>query len=157
MNIYQNQFKTVNEQSIDLSTMQNNVLLIVNTASNCGWTWQYGELENLYQKYKSMGLIVLAFPSNNFGEQEPGSNDQIAQFCTNNYKITFPIAEKSVVVGDNQNLLFSELGRLTGDTPYWNFNKYLVGKNASVIKFFDQEVNPTDKSVTDQIESLLNI
>jgi len=155
MNIYNNVFKTVQGDTIELSNFQNKVLLIVNTASNCGWTWQYDELEKLHKAYQSKGLVILAFPSNNFGEQEPGSNEQIAEFCSNKYNITFPILEKSVVIGDNQNPLYKELIDITGDQPGWNFNKYIIGKNASIIKFFDQEVNPTDKTITELVNLLL--
>jgi len=155
MNIYNNVFKTVKGDTIELSNFQNKVLLIVNTASNCGWTWQYDELEKLHQAYQSKGLVILAFPSNNFGEQEPGSNEQIAEFCSSKFNVTFPILEKSVVIGDNQNPLYKELIDLTGDQPYWNFNKYIIGKNASVIKFYDQEVNPTDKTITELVNLLL--
>jgi len=155
MNIYQNTFKTVKGESINLADFQDKVLLVVNTASQCGWTWQYGELENLYQKYKSSGLMVLAFPSNNFGNQEPGSNEQINQFCSNDYNISFPVMEKTVIIGDNQNPLYFLLTRATGETPHWNFNKFLIGKNNSSVKFFDQNVNPMDESFTSQIETLL--
>ena len=155
MDIYQNNFNTVNQTQLDFATLQNNVLLIVNTASQCGWTWHYGELEKLYQRYKSLGLIVIAFPSNDFGEQEPGSNQEIAQFCSNNYNITFPVIEKTSVVGDNQNPLYYRLSKITGREPGWNFGKYLIGKNASSVKFFDQTVDPTDPAFIQEIETLL--
>jgi glutathione peroxidase len=156
MNIYQNTFQTATNQTIDFQDFENNVLLIVNTASQCGWTWQYQELENLYQKYKSKGLVVIAFPSNDFGNQEPGTDDQIAEFCSSKYNISFPISTKTNVVSENQNPLFADLINITGETPHWNFNKYLVGKNAEVVKFFDQNTNPTDELFMEQIESLLS-
>ena len=156
MNIYQHQFTTVHGDHVDLSTMTDKVILAVNTASQCGWTWHYEELEKLYQKFKDQGLVVIAFPSNDFGNQEPGSNQDIADFCSTNYKITFPIVEKSSVINDNQNPLFAELISITRNQPGWNFNKYLIGKNANTVKFFDQNVSPMDESFHKEIEQLLN-
>jgi len=155
MNIYQHQFNTVQGDHVDFSTLTDKVILVVNTASHCGWTWHYEQLEHLHQKYKDQGLVVIAFPSNDFGNQEPGTDQEIADFCSTTYKVTFPVVEKSSVINTDQNPLFAELISITGNQPGWNFNKYLIGKNAGTVKFFDQIVNPTDELFLKEIEHLL--
>lgn len=156
MNIHQYTFTTVNGDPVDLATMTDKVILVVNTASQCGWTWQYDQLEELYQIYKDQGLVVVAFPSNNFGNQEPGTDQEIAEFCATTHKITFPVVAKSDVIGNNQNLLFADLVAITGHQPQWNFNKYLISKSAGTVKFFDQNINPMDQVLLDELTQLLN-
>lgn len=140
----------------DLCQYRGKVLLVVNTASYCGYTDQYGGLEELYRQYKDRGLVVLGFPSNDFGGQEPGANKQIAQFCRLTYGVEFPMFEKSHVVGDQRNPLYAELHRRTGQQPRWNFHKYLIDPNGSVVKSYESAVPPDDKRLVDEIRRLLD-
>ncbi len=132
------------------------VALIVNTASYCGFTSQYQGLEALYAKYQSRGLVVLGFPSNDFGKQEPGSSKDIADFCFNTYGVKFPMFSKSVVSGATPNPLYQSLAKLTGSTPQWNFHKYLIDRNGKVIANFASEINPESPQVVGAIEKALN-
>ena len=120
------------------------VLLVVNTASECGYTPQYEGLEKLYRRYRDKGFAVLGFPANDFGGQEPGSNKQIAQFCQLNYGVTFPMFAKTSVVGANANPLFHELAARTGKPPRWNFHKYLLDKAGQPVAVFESAVEPAD-------------
>jgi glutathione peroxidase len=128
------------------------VLLVVNTASECGYTPQYEGLEALYRKYKSRGLVVLGFPSNDFGAQEPGANKEIAAFCINQYAIDFPMFAKSEL---RKNALFADLANATGQAPRWNFHKYLVDRSGARVQSFDTRVAPDDPKLVGAIERLL--
>ena len=139
----------------NLCQYQGKVILAVNTASFCGFTSQYEGLEKIYAKYKDRGFIVLGFPSNDFGQQEPGSNKEIADFCKNTYDVKFPMFAKSNVSGSNPNPLFKMLIAKTGTTPKWNFYKYLIDRNGNVIDSFGSVTKPTSSSITNQIEKLL--
>jgi len=139
----------------NLCQYQGKVILVVNTASFCGFTSQYEGLEKIYAKYKDKGFVVLGFPSNDFGQQEPGSNKEIADFCKNTYDVKFPMFAKSSVSGNNPNPLFKMLIAKTGTTPKWNFYKYLVDRNGNVVDSFGSITKPTSNSITDQIEKLL--
>jgi glutathione peroxidase len=139
----------------NLCQYQGKVILIVNTASFCGFTSQYEGLEKLYAKYKDQGFVVLGFPSNDFGQQEPGSNKEIADFCKNTYDVKFPMFSKSAVSGNNPNPLFKMLIAKTGTTPKWNFYKYLIDRNGNVIDSFGSLTKPSSNSITSQIEKLL--
>ena len=138
-----------------LCQYQGKVILAVNTASFCGFTSQYEGLEKIYAKYKDRGFVVLGFPSNDFGQQEPGSNKEIADFCKNTYDVKFPMFAKSNVSGSNPNPLFKMLIAKTGTTPKWNFYKYLIDRNGNVIDSFGSMTKPTSGSITNQIEKLL--
>lgn len=131
------------------------VVLVVNTASQCGYTPQYEGLEALYRKYRDRGLVVLGFPSNDFGAQEPGSNQEIASFCVNQYAIDFPMFAKTSVRGSGANPLFAELGRATGSQPRWNFHKYLIARDGKQVQSFDTRVAPGDPKLVGAIEKLL--
>ena len=131
------------------------VVLAVNTASQCGYTPQYEGLEALYRKYKARGLVVLGFPSNDFGGQEPGSNKEIASFCVNQYAVEFPMFGKSSVRGAQANPLFAELARASGAAPRWNFHKYLVDRSGRQVMSFDTKVAPGDPKLVGAIERLL--
>ena len=131
------------------------VVLVVNTASQCGYTPQYEGLEALYRKYRDRGLVVLGFPSNDFGGQEPGSNKEIAAFCVNQYAIDFPMFAKTSVRGREANPLFAELARATGAAPRWNFHKYLVARDGKRVQSFDTRVAPGDPKLAGAIEKLL--
>ena len=139
----------------NLCQYQGKVILAVNTASFCGFTSQYEGLEKLYAKYKDRGFVVLGFPSNDFGQQEPGSNKDIADFCKNTYDVKFPMFAKSSVSGSNPNPFFKMLIAKTGTTPKWNFYKYLIDRNGNVVDAFSSMTKPTSSSLTSQIEKLL--
>jgi len=130
------------------------VLLVVNTASYCGFTPQYRALETLYDRYKDKGLVVLGFPSNDFS-QEPGSSKEIADFCENTFGVRFPMFAKSRVVGAERNALYADLARMTGQSPAWNFHKYLVARDGTSVASFGTRVDPLDKTFVAQVEKLL--
>jgi len=144
------------EQPQNLCQYQGKVILVVNTASYCGFTDQYDGLEKLYAKYKDRGFVVLGFPSNDFGKQEPGSNKEIADFCKNTYDVKFPMFVKSIVSGNDANPLFKMLVKETGTKPKWNFYKYLVDRKGNIIDSFNSLTKPESKSITGEIERLLN-
>ena len=131
------------------------VLLIVNTASYCGYTHQYEGLEALYRKYKDRGLVVLGFPSNDFGAQEPGSNKEIAEFCRLTYGVEFPMFEKSSVTTLRTNPLYADLLARTGQAPKWNFHKYLIDRNGNPAASFASAVEPDDRQLVAPLEKLL--
>nr|WP_229518611.1 glutathione peroxidase [Massilia sp. PAMC28688] len=139
----------------NLCQYQGKVVLVVNTASYCGFTSQYEGLEKLYAKYGGKGLVVLGFPSNDFGKQEPGNAKEIADFCYNTYGVKFPMFAKSAVTGSSANPLHSQLTRITGKEPKWNFTKYLIGRNGKVIEHFPSKVTPEDKQLVARIEQAL--
>ncbi len=142
-------------ESQSLCRYQGQVLLIVNTASYCGYTNQYDGLDALYRKYKERGLVVLGFPSNDFGAQEPGSNTEIAEFCRTTYGVRFPLYEKTTVAGLARNPLYAELARATGQAPKWNFHKYIVDRDGRPVASFASGVTPDAREVTTIIERLL--
>lgn len=131
------------------------VLLIVNTASYCAYTPQYEGLEALYRKYKDRGLVVLGFPSNDFGSQEPGSNKEVAEFCRTTYGVEFPMYEKSSVTRLDTHPLYAELAAKTGRAPRWNFHKYLVDRSGQRIQSFGSDVPPGQRDLVGLIEKLL--
>ena len=143
---------SIHEKRESLCQYEGKVLLVVNTASECGYTPQYEGLEALYRKYRSRGLVVLGFPSNDFGGQEPGSNKDIASFCVNQYAIDFPMFAKSSL---KANPLFAELASATGQAPRWNFHKYLVDRSGRRVQSFDTRVRPDDPKLVGAIEALL--
>jgi len=131
------------------------VLLVVNTASYCGFTPQYEGLEKLYASYGAQGLVVLGFPSNDFGQQEPGKGKDIADFCFNTYGVKFPMFEKSVVTGKNANPLFLELAKAGGGSPRWNFYKYLVGRDGKLIDSYSSMTAPDGSSIVSDVKKAL--
>jgi glutathione peroxidase len=130
------------------------VLLVVNTASYCGFTPQYQGLEDLYSRYRDRGLVVLGFPSNDFA-QETGSNKEIAEFCENTFGVKFPMFAKSSVRGNDANPLFRQLAAQTGRQPLWNFHKYLVARDGTVVAQYSSLTTPSDKAFVAQLEKLL--
>lgn len=128
------------------------VLLIVNTASKCGYTPQYEGLESLHQRYAGQGFSVLGFPSNDFKGQEPGSEKEIQEFCTLTYGVKFPMFEKVVVTGDNATPLYKSLAQATGTAPAWNFHKYLIGRDGRVVANFPSKTAPDDPALVAAIE-----
>jgi glutathione peroxidase len=154
--ILKQSFKRLQDDSPqDLCQYSGKVILVVNTASYCGFTNQYEGLEGLYAKYGSKGLVVLGFPSNDFGQQEPGSSKEIADFCYNTYGVKFPMFAKSVVSGKEPNPLFANLIKATGKAPAWNFHKYLIDRNGNVVNNFGSKVTPTDKQLVSAVEKAL--
>lgn len=155
--IYSFTMKTLDGKDKSLSEYKGKVVLVVNTASFCGYTPQYKDLETVYKQYKDKGLVVIGFPANNFGKQEPGTNGDIATFCERNYGVTFPMFSKISVKGDDIHPLYKYL---TTETPFkeeiaWNFTKFLVDKNGNVVAKFTSKVKPTEKEVLSKIDDLL--
>ena len=139
----------------DLCQYAGKVALVVNTASYCGFTTQYQGLEALYAKYQGKGLVVLGFPSNDFGKQEPGTSKEIADFCFNTYGVKFPMFSKTSVKGPKANTLHAALIKATGKSPEWNFHKYLIDRSGHVIKSYASDVTPEDKVLVGDIEKAL--
>ena len=143
---------TILEKPQSLCEYAGKVVLVVNTASECGYTPQYEGLEALYRKYRDRGLVVLGFPSNDFGGQEPGSNKDIAAFCVNQYAIDFPMFAKIEL---KKNPLYADLAKATGASPRWNFHKYLIDRDGKQVLSFDTRVSPDDPKLVGAIEKLL--
>ena len=139
----------------DLCKFSGQVVLVVNTASYCGFTGQYEGLEALYAKYHAKGFAVLGFPSNDFA-QEPGDSKQIADFCYNTYGVKFPMFAKTSVTGRNANPLHATLARLSGEPPKWNFHKYLIDRSGKIIGSYPSRVTPDDKKLVADIERALS-
>jgi glutathione peroxidase len=138
----------------NLSEYKGKVLLVVNTASECGYTPQYAGLEKLYKEYKDKGVVVLGFPSNDFGGQEPGSAKEIAQFCERRFKVTFPMFEKVRTKGEGQSPVYEFLAR-KHDAPKWNFHKYVVGKDGQVKATFASAVEPESAELKKALDKAL--
>ena len=146
-------FDSIFEKPQSLCEYAGKVVLVVNTASQCGYTPQYDGLEALYRKYKARGLVVLGFPMNDFGGQEPGSNKEISAFCVNQYAIDFPMFAKSDL---KKNPFYADLIKASGRTPQWNFHKYLVDRAGRQVLSFDTRVEPNDPKLLAAIEKLLD-
>ena len=156
MSLYDLQVQTIDGKDVSLSAYKGKALLIVNTASQCGYTPQYKGLEALYQQYKAKGFEVLAFPSNDFGGQEPGTNEEIKKFCELKYKTTFPLFDKVAVKGDAPHPLYKQLqADKNGGEVKWNFHKFLVSPQGTVVAAFSSKVEPESKELKDKLESVL--
>lgn len=157
MSVYDFSMKTIDGKDVSLSQYKGKALMIVNTASQCGYTPQYKGLEELYQAYKAKGFEILAFPSNDFGAQEPGSNEEIKKFCELKFKTTFPLFAKIVVKGEGQHPLYKYLTGLekNGGEIAWNFNKFLVSADGTVVAHLPSKAEPMSDDVKKQVESLL--
>jgi glutathione peroxidase len=156
MSLHDLSAKLLDGQPKDLREYAGRVLLIVNTASECGCTPQYEGLQKLYESYKDRGLEVLAFPSNDFGGQEPGTPDQIAKFCSTRYHVTFPLFAKVSTRGPQQSAVYRYLSADYGE-PKWNFHKYLVGKNGRVRQAFSNSIEPHAPEIARAIEAALAV
>jgi glutathione peroxidase len=141
-------------KSTPLASYKGKAVLVVNVASQCGYTPQYAGLQALYEKYKDKGLVIAGFPANNFGAQEPGSNEEIKTFCERNYKVSFPMFSKISVTGSDQAPLYKYLTDAGGKVS-WNFTKFLVGKDGKVIKKFDSGVKPDSDELAKAIDAAL--
>lgn len=154
-NLYEIEVERLSGGTTTLGEHAGKVLLVVNTASQCGLTPHYAGLEKLYQTYKDRGLVVLGFPSNDFGEQEPGSNQQIADFCRMTYGVEFPMVAKTVVKGPQANGFYRQLAERTGSTPKWNFHKYLINRDGSQIVAYTSLTSPDSSSLRKKIDQFL--
>ena len=139
----------------DLCRHAGKVVLFVNTASYCGYTPQYEGLEALFQKYRDKGFVVLGFPANDFGKQEPGTNAEVADFCERTFKVKFPMYEKSVVSGAEASPLYRQLAAGGGGAPKWNFHKYLVGRDGTILAGYPSKVKPDDPALVEALEKAL--
>lgn len=158
INVHKFSILDIEKKEIQLAQYQGKVLLIVNVASKCGFTKQYDGLQKIYERYRDQGFQVLGFPCNDFGGQEPGSNEEIAEFCSQNYNVTFPIFNKIKVKGDNKEPLYNLLTNnpITGRSSImWNFEKFLIDRNGNVVKRFKSYTKPKSKKITSAIEELI--
>lgn len=155
--LYDFKMKDIDGKDVKLDKYKGKVTLVVNVASKCGLTPQYTALEALYRKYKAKGFVILGFPANQFGAQEPGTDSEIKQFCTGKYDVTFPMFSKIVVKGDDTNPLYKWLLQATPEHKdiEWNFAKFLVGKDGMVIKRFTPQTKPDDASIVEAVEAAL--
>ncbi|TDU72993.1 glutathione peroxidase [Prosthecobacter fusiformis] len=156
--LYDVPLKDIDGKDTTLKPYEGKVMLIVNVASKCGNTKQYTELQALHQEFEKEGLAVLAFPSNDFGGQEPGTNEQIKEFCSTKYNVTFPMYDKVVVKGADKHPLYQELSGK--DSPFpgdvkWNFGKFLVGRDGKILARFEPKTKPDDIAVTTAIKDAL--
>jgi glutathione peroxidase len=147
--------KTLKGQGADLCDYGGKVVLVVNTASYCGFTPQYKGLEALYQKYRGEGFVVLGFPSNDFGAQEPGTNEQVADFCERTYSVKFPMFDKAVVNGTDASPVYRGLIDASGQPPKWNFHKYLIGRDGKLVGTFPSKVAPEDPKLVSAVEQAI--
>lgn len=159
--IYDYKVKTIDHKEMSLSEYKGKVLLIVNVASQCGLTPQYKDLQALYEKYHAKGFEILGFPANNFGHQEPGTEEEIKAFCSKNYQVTFPMFEKVSVKGKDmcelyQFLTKKELNGVMDAEVSWNFEKFLIDKNGKIVANYEPTTKPTNEKITEKIEELLS-
>lgn len=148
--------KTIDGTEYDYAQLKGKKVLIVNTASECGYTPQYEDLEKLYQAYKDK-LIILGFPANNFGGQEPGTNEEIKEFCKSKFNVTFPMFEKISVLGDDMAPLYKwltskDLNGWNDQQPKWNFNKYLIDEEGNLVKYYSSAVKPMSEEIVSQLK-----
>ena len=155
--IFDFQIKTISDEVLNLSSYKEKTILLVNVASNCGFTKQYSDLQTLFDKYKDNGLIVIGIPSNQFGKQEPGSNDEIKEFCETNFNITFPITDKIDVKGDNAHTIYKWAKENHGisTVPKWNFHKILINKEGKIHDTFGSFTKPLSDKIKKHIELIL--
>ena len=156
-NVYGITFQSIDGQKLPLDQYKGKVLLVVNTASRCGFTKQYAGLEKLYETYKGQGLVVLGVPSNDFAHQEPGSAPEIKKFCQTNFNITFPLTDKVDVIGDNAHPFFKQVREEKGylARPHWNFYKYLVSRDGHITEWFASTTEPNSDALIKAVEAEL--
>ena len=154
MKLYEFSVKDIDGSEVDLSSYKGKVILIINVASACGFTPQYEGLQDLFERYKDKGLEILAFPCNQFGSQEPGSNDQIKTFCEDKYNISFKLFDKVDVIGEHASPLFNYLNEVAGRDIKWNFTKFLFDQNGNFIKGYGSMKTP--KMIEENIIELVN-
>ncbi len=151
-------FPAIDGAEMQLSDYSGKVLLVVNTASQCGFTGQYDDLQQIWQQYRDQGLVVIGVPSNDFGGQEPGSNADIKDFCESNFAIDFPMTEKVVVSGDHAHPFYAWAKTQLGEAsrPRWNFHKYIVGRDGRALDWFSSMTNPSSKKLRKAVEIALS-
>jgi len=156
--IYNIPLKSLMGEKSSLAPYEGKVLLVVNTASECGYTKQYKGLEAIYEEFKSQGLVVVGFPSNDFGGQEPGSAEEIKNFCERKFNVTFPMFEKNPVIGKDQQPLYSYLiaNSIVKDPVKWNFEKFLIGRDGKVLNRFVSKIEPESAEIKSAITAALN-
>jgi glutathione peroxidase len=154
MSFYDLKTKSLDGKAVDLAQYKGKVLLVVNTASKCGYTPQYEGLEKLYEQTKEKGVVVVGFPSNDFGGQEPGKPEEIAKFCSLKFNVQFPLMEKVKTKGDSQSPIYRFLSEKHGE-PQWNFHKYIVGKDGQVKAAFESSVEPQSEELKNALDKAL--
>jgi glutathione peroxidase len=156
-NAYRFEFTSIHGEKLPLEAWRGRPVLVVNTASFCGYTPQYSELETLWQRYRDRGLVVLGVPSNDFGQQEPGSEAEIKQFCETNYAVDFPLAQKCRVIGSEAHPFYRWIADSLGEagTPRWNFHKYLIAPDGDLAGGWPSWVTPIDRRITGEIDKML--
>lgn len=159
--VYDFKMKDIDGKNVNLKKYKGKVVMIVNTASKCGYTPQYEGLEAIYKKYKDQDFVVLGFPANNFRGQEPGTDKEIKEFCTLKYDVTFPMFSKISVKGEDQHPLYKYLTDKTTNPEFagditWNFNKFLIGKDGKIVARYETKMKPDDATVTTEIEKLIS-
>lgn len=147
----------INGEEVDMRRYRGKVALIINVASRCGYTSQYEGLQALYEAYRDQGFVILGFPANNFGSQEPGSNEEIAEFCSANYGVTFPMFAKISVKGDDMHPLYAYLTGESGQQVSWNFNKFLINAEGGYVQHYLSATTPESAELRDAIEALLGV
>ena len=155
--VYDFNFKDLDGSIINLSEYKNKVIVIINVASQCGFTKQYNDMQTIWDKYQEKGLIMMGVPSNDFGKQEPGTNKEIKNFCEAKFGITFPMTEKIIVKGENAHpfYLWAKKNHGNSAVPKWNFHKIIIGKDGKVFETFSSMTNPTSKKFINSIETAL--
>ncbi len=151
-------FTSIDGENLNLSKYKGKVILLVNVASNCGFTKQYGDLQKLWEIYRDSGFVVLGVPSNQFGGQEPGTNAEIKNFCEVNFNISFPMTNKTDVKGENAHEIYKWAKRNYGNStiPKWNFHKILIGKDGKILDTYGSFTNPMSKKIISKIKNNLN-
>jgi glutathione peroxidase len=157
MNAHDFSFAAIDGGVLPLAAYRGKPVLVVNTASECGFTPQYAEMESLWRRYRDRGFVLIGVPSNDFGGQEPGSATEIKAFCATNYAVDFPLAAKAAVVGNKAHPFYRWIAAELGEAgaPRWNFHKYLIGPAGELVAAWPSRMRPTDRAVTAEIEKLL--
>lgn len=151
--LYDFKVKDINGDNFDLSQLKGKKVLVVNTASKCGFTPQYADLEKLYETYKDQNFVIIGFPANNFMHQEPGTNEEISEFCQKNYGVTFPMMSKISVKGDDINPLYQWLTTKMDTDVKWNFQKFMINEKGEVVDYALSKVKPFDEKIVDWIKN----
>lgn len=157
MSAHSFEFRTIKGEALPLSQFEGRAVLVVNTASRCGFTPQYRELQGLWERYRGRGLVVIGVPSNDFGAQEPGTETEILEFCEVNYDIDFPMTSKEAVIGEEAHPFYKWIVEVAGESaaPRWNFHKYLIGPGGELVNVYASKVSPLNAELLKEIEALL--